>query len=41
VDPDGTSQAAGDELTFRDHTPNGSRREPEDLGDLVDQVELG
>jgi hypothetical protein len=41
VNPDRAPKVAGQELTPGDHTPNGPGREPEDLGDLVDQVELG
>ena len=41
MNPDRATEVAGQELARGDHTPDGSGREPEDLGDLVDQVELG
>jgi hypothetical protein len=41
MNPDGAPKVAGQELTPGDQAPDGSGREPEDLGDLIDQVELG
>jgi hypothetical protein len=41
VHPDGATEVDGGELTLGNHAPNGPGREPKDLGDLIDQVELG
>ena len=41
MNPDGAPKVAGQELTPGDQAPDGSGREPEDRGDLIDQVELG
>jgi len=41
MNPDGATEVAGQELTPGDQASDGPGGEPEDLGDLIDQVELG